>query len=239
MIELRPAQQRGYADLGWLQSYHTFSFSNYYDPQQIGFSDLLVINDDRVQAGHGFGMHPHRNMEIFTYVLQGELAHKDTMGKEEVIYAGDVQMMSAGTGVRHSEYNHSDEQVTHLLQIWIVPNKLNVTPRYQQKNFGAADKRGQLKLIISPDPADQAFSVYQDVKVYAGCFDGEEQAQLELAENRYAYIHLARGELTINGTRFTAGDGARVRFETLLKIEQGKDAEVLIFDLRPNELPNI
>ena len=237
MLELRPAAERGIANFGWLYSQHTFSFGSYHDPEQIGFSDLLVINDDRVAAGQGFGTHPHRDMEIFSYVLEGALEHKDSMGVGSVIRAGDVQMMSAGTGIRHSEYNASDEELVHFLQIWIVPDREGVTPRYQQQNFPADDKRGRLRLIISPDGADGSLSVYQDARVYAGLFDGAEQHRITLPAERHAYIHVARGALTVNGQRLSAGDGARLRKVEEIDFSQGEHAEVLLFDLRPNELP--
>lgn len=237
MIEIRRAAERGVADFGWLDSRHTFSFGHYHDPKQVGFSDLLVINDDRVQPGMGFGTHPHRDMEIFSYVLEGALEHKDSMGTGSVIRPGDVQMMSAGTGISHSEFNHSPDELVHFLQIWIVPDRLRVAPRYQQKQFSAADKRGRLRLIISPDGAEGSLGVYQDARVYAGLFDGAERAEYSPAPDRFAYVHVARGALRINGAALQAGDGARVRDESLLRFERGEDAEVLLFDLRRNELP--
>ncbi|CAH1905539.1 Quercetin 2,3-dioxygenase [Candidatus Nitrotoga sp. HW29] len=237
MIEIRPAQHRGTANFDWLFSRHTFSFGNYYDPQQSGFSDLLVINDDIVQAGKGFNTHPHRDMEIFTYVIDGALAHKDSMGTGSAIKAGDVQLMSAGTGITHSEFNHSQTELVHFLQIWLVPDKKGVQPRYQQSHFSQAEKQGRLQLIISPDGTEKSLSVYQDVRVYAGCFNGDEQAQLTLVGNRYAYVHIVRGVLTVNGTVLNEGDGARIRNESLITLQQGQNAEVLVFDLRPNEQP--
>ncbi|MFL9923107.1 pirin family protein [Herbaspirillum lusitanum] len=237
MIELRKAEQRGIADHGWLHSHHTFSFGHYRDAKQQGFSDLLVINDDRVTAAQGFGTHPHRDMEIFSYVLEGALAHQDSMGTGSVIRPGDVQMMSAGTGVRHSEYNHSPDEPVHFLQIWIVPNVRGVDPRYQQVHFSDEEKRGRLRLIISPDGTEGSLSVYQDARVYAGLFDGAESAELKLEAGRYAYVHVARGSVRINGVQFGEGDGARIREEQLLQISEGDQAELLVFDLRPNELP--
>ena len=237
MLEIRPAAARGLANFGWLYSQHSFSFGSYYDPQQMGFSDLLVINDDRVRQGRGFDTHPHRDMEIFSYVLDGALEHKDSMGSGSVIRPGDVQMMSAGTGIRHSEYNASREEPVHFLQIWIVPNRKGVTPRYQQQHFAAAEKRGRLRLIISPDGAEGSLSVYQDARVYAGLFDGAEQQRLELPADRYAYLHVARGALTVNGQRLNAGDGARLRYVREIDFSAGDNAEVLLFDLRPVELP--
>jgi len=239
MLEMLRATDRGITRLGWLHSRHTFSFGNYFDPQQVGFSDLLVINDDIVQPGQGFGTHPHRDMEIFSYVLDGALEHKDSMGTGSVIRPGDVQMMSAGTGITHSEFNHSHSELVHFLQIWIVPNKKSVKPRYQQTRFAEAEKRGQLRLIISPEGENGALPVYQDARIYSGFFNGNEQASLKLAAERFAYIHVARGTVTINGTVFEGGDGGRVRNESSIDIHGGKNAEVLIFDLRPNDLPSI
>ncbi|MCM2289861.1 MAG: pirin family protein [Sulfuritalea sp.] len=237
MLELRKAADRGVANFGWLDSRHTFSFGHYHDPQQVGFSDLLVINDDRVEPGMGFGTHPHRDMEIFSYVLEGALEHKDSMGTGSVIRPGEVQMMSAGSGITHSEFNPSREEGVHFLQIWIMPDRLRVVPRYQQKLFTAADKRGRLRLIISPEAEDGALGVYQDARVYAGLFDGAERAEFEVAAGRYAYVHVARGALRVNGVVMQAGDGARIRDAGTLAFEEGANAEVLLFDLRPNELP--
>jgi quercetin 2,3-dioxygenase len=239
MIEIRHANERGHANHGWLDSHHTFSFANYYDPKQIGFSDLLVINDDRVAPGRGFGKHPHRDMEIFSYVLEGALEHKDSMGTGSVIVPGDIQLMSAGTGVAHSEFNHSAQELVHFLQIWIVPSVKNATPRYQQQHFAAEQKRGQLRLVISPDGADGSLEVRQDVRVYAGLFDGAETADVELAADRYAYVHVARGAVTVNGVRLAEGDGARIRDERKLAFSAGDDAEVLVFDLRNNEVSEL
>lgn len=237
MLEIRPAAERGLANFGWLYSQHSFSFGSYYDPQHMGFSDLLVINDDRVRPARGFDTHPHRDMEIFSYVLEGALEHKDSMGTGSVIRPGDVQMMSAGTGIRHSEFNASREEPVHFLQIWIVPNRKGVEPRYQQHHFSETEKRGRLRLIISPDGADGSLSVHQDARVYAGLFDGAEQQRFELPENRFAYIQVARGALTVNGQRLVAGDGARLRHVREIDFSEGDDAEVLLFDLRPRELP--
>jgi redox-sensitive bicupin YhaK (pirin superfamily) len=239
MLELRKAQDRGISRIGWLDSRHSFSFSHYYDPQQQGFSDLLVINDDRVAPGMGFGTHPHRDMEIFSYVLDGALAHKDSMGTGSEIRPGDVQMMSAGTGIRHSEFNPSDSEPVHFLQIWIVPNRQGVAPRYQQVHFSEVDKRGRLRQIISPDGAEGSLSVYQDARVWAGCFDGAESATLTLSPQRYAYVQVARGSIEVNGMRLNEGDGVRVRHEDALSFANGEEAEVLVFELRPNELPQM
>ncbi|KAA0943976.1 MULTISPECIES: pirin family protein [unclassified Pseudomonas] len=236
MFEVRHSGKRGVANFGWLYSQHSFSFGSYYDPQQVGFSDLLVINDDRVRQGRGFDTHGHRDMEIFSYVLEGALQHKDSMGTGSIIRPGDVQMMSAGSGVRHSEFNASRDKPVHFLQIWIVPKRKGVKPRYQQKHFDAAQKRGRLRLIISPDGAEGSLSVHQDVRVYAGLFDGTEQKRFELPAGRYAYIHVAQGELTVNGQRLVTGDGVRVRDIREIDFRAGNNAEVLLFDLRPIEL---
>lgn len=239
MITVRNAEERGRANHGWLKSAHTFSFADYYDPEERGFSDLLVINDDRVIAGKGFGQHPHRDMEIFSYVLEGALEHKDTLGTGSVIKPGDVQLMSAGSGVAHSEFNHSKAQPVHFLQIWIVPNVRGATPRYQQQHFSNDEKRGKLRLIISPDGKQGSLKVRQDARVYAGLFDGEEQATLTLPDNRHAYVHVARGRIELNGQLLREGDGVRMRKEQVIELSNGRDAEVLVFDLRPNELPRM
>lgn len=236
-LDLRPAAERGVAEHGWLSSRHSFSFGSYYDPRQVGFSDLLVINDDRVSGGGGFPTHPHRDMEIFSYVLDGGLAHRDSMGTGSIIRPGDVQMMSAGTGVSHSEFNGSDTEEVHFLQIWVVPNRKGVAPRYQQQAFSEAAKRGRLARVISPEGEDGALSVHQDVTVFAGLFDGNERAVFDVANGRYAYLHVARGSIDVNGQHLVAGDGARVRSAGELEFTGGDDAEVLVFDLRPNELP--
>lgn len=239
MIEKRHAEQRGTANFGWLNSKHSFSFGSYYDPQQNGFSDLLVINDDTVAPAGGFDPHPHQDMEIFSYVLDGALEHKDSMGIGSVIQVGDVQAMSAGTGVVHSEFNHSSSAAVHFLQIWIVPAQRRVQPRYQQRHFTSDEKRGKLRLIISPDAAEDSLAVWQDVRVYAGLFDGTETASLTLPPNRHAYVHVARGAVMVNGERLQEGDGARLRNVEQIMIADGKEAEVLVFDLRPHELPRM
>ena len=236
MIEQRLSEQRGLGDHGWLNSHHTFSFASYFDPKQVGFSDLLVINDDRVAASRGFGAHPHSNMEIISYVLEGELAHKDSMGTGSVIVPGDVQLMSAGSGVTHSEFNNSTTDGVHFLQIWIVPAENGTQPGYQQVSVADADKRGNLRLIASPTGGDNALRVRQDIKIYSGLFDGDEQQTIALDAERYAYIHVARGSVTVNGISFKAGDGARVRNEASLTFTDGDQAEVLLFDLRPVEV---
>lgn len=239
MLALRKSTERGVADHGWLKSFHTFSFASYRDPEEQGFSDLLVINDDRVAAAQGFGQHPHRDMEIFSYVLEGALAHEDSLGTGSVMYPGDVQLMSAGSGVTHSEFNHATDAPVHFLQIWIVPNEQGAQPRYQQQHFSREEKRGQLRLIISPDGAQGSLSVRQDARVYAALLDGPERAEITLAEDRYAYVHVARGSVTLNGQALTEGDGVRVRQERTLTLNDGQNAEVLVFDLRPHELPGM
>lgn len=239
MIDIRRSQERGVAEHGWLSSRHTFSFGHYRDAEQMGFSDLLVINDDRVQPGKGFAQHSHRDMEIFSYVLEGALEHKDTMGTGAVIRPGDVQMMSAGSGIAHSEFNHSATDKVHFLQIWIVPDRHGVPPRYQQVHFPEGDKRGRLRPIISPDGRSGSLSVYQDASAYAGLFDGDEADSLELASGRYAYVHVARGEVRVNGQTLGEGDGARLREEARVALDGGRNAEVLVFDLRPNEVPKL
>jgi redox-sensitive bicupin YhaK (pirin superfamily) len=203
----------------------------------MGFRSLRVINEDRVAPGGGFPTHPHRDMEIFSYVLEGALEHKDSLGTGSVIHPGDVQLMSAGTGVRHSEFNHSAADPVHFLQIWIVPQAKGDQPRYQQKHFSEADKRGRLRLIISPDEADGSLGIRQDARVYAGLFDGDESASLNVGANRYVYVHVARGSIELNGQRLNEGDGVRLRNEELLTLAKGEQAEVLVFDLRPRELP--
>lgn len=239
MIEIRKSNERGVAELGWLSSRHTFSFGHYRDPRQQGFSDLLVINDDRVMPGQGFGRHSHRDMEIFSYVLEGALEHQDTMGTDAVIRPGDVQMMSAGSGIAHSEYNHSTTEPIHFLQIWIVPYRTGVTPRYHQLHFPTASKHGQLRLIISPQGEAGSLNVYLDARVYAGLFDAGESAVLALGPERYAYIHVARGTVTINGAALSEGDSARLRGEPKVTVDAGRGAEVLVFDLRALELPKV
>lgn len=239
MVDIIAAQARGVAEHGWLSSRHTFSFGQYYNPAQIGFSDLRVINDDRVAPGQGFGKHPHNDMEIFSYVLEGALEHKDSMGTGSVIEPGDVQLMSAGHGVAHSEFNHSAREPVHFLQIWIVPSTVGAAPRYQQRQFGAEEKRGRLRLIISPDGAEGSLEIRQDARVYAGLFDGAENASLEVAEGRYAYVHVARGRIELNGQLLNEGDGVRIRAAGPLNFANGKDSEVLVFDLRPLESPRM
>jgi quercetin 2,3-dioxygenase len=233
MQTLRKAQDRGYADHGWLKSYHSFSFADYYDPAHMGFGNLRVINEDRVAPGTGFGKHSHRDMEIISYVLEGELAHQDSMGNVVAIPPGDVQRMSAGRGVTHSEFNHAKNQTTHFLQIWIMPNVTGIAPGYEQKTVPAADKRGQLRLVASPDGAKGSVTIHADASVYAGLFDGAERAELALDPARKAYVHVVRGTLEVNGAPVVAGDAVLLQQESRLTLANGKDAEVLVFDLAP------
>ena len=242
MINLRKASERGFADHGWLKSFHSFSFADYHDPKHMGFSNLRVINEDRIAPGTGFGTHGHRDMEIISYVLSGELAHRDSMGNGQagaansgVIKPGDVQRMSAGRGVKHSEFNNAPDQTTHFLQIWLVPNQLGIDPSYEQKHFNAADKRGRLRLVASADARDGAVRIHADASVYAGLFDGSEAAELTLAAGRCAYVHVVRGSLSVNGQAVVAGDAVLLRNEPRVSIANGADAEVLVFDLN-NEL---
>jgi quercetin 2,3-dioxygenase len=230
MTEVRRAGERGYADHGWLRSFHTFSFADYYDAQHMGYGPLRVINEDRVQAGAGFGTHGHRDMEIISYVLDGALAHKDSMGNGSTIVPGDVQRMSAGSGVRHSEHNENKSGVTHFLQIWIEPSVSGIAPSYEQKHFADADKRGRLRLIASPDAADGSVTIHQDARVYAGLFDGAQRGHHVLGAGRKAYVHVARGSITVNGHHLAAGDALKTD-ESTLSIADGDQAEVLLFDL--------
>ena len=227
----RPANERGQADHGWLQSRFSFSFAEYIDRDHVEFGPLRVINEDWIQPAKGFGTHGHRDMEIITYVLEGALEHKDSLGNGSVIRAGDVQRMSAGTGVMHSEFNPSGDQVAHLLQIWVKPDVHAVAPSYEEKRVVAAEKRGRLTLIAAPFGAGGAVSIHQDARVYAGLFDGVEQASLALAVNRQAYVHLATGELTVNGERLSAGDALKIRAEPAVVLTAAQNAEVLVFDL--------
>lgn len=231
MMTLRPSKERGYADHGWLQSFHSFSFAGYYDPKHMGWGNLRVINEDWIAAGKGFGTHGHRDMEIITYVLTGSLAHKDSMGNVKAIPPGDVQRMSAGTGVQHSEFNHAPNDTTHLLQIWIEPNVLSVTPSYEQKTFSAAEKQGVLRLVASPDGAQGSVTIQADASLYAGLFDAGHTADLSLAPGRKAYVHLVRGALMVNGMSLTAGDAALMENESVVSLTRAQDAEVLVFDL--------
>ena len=231
MLQLRKSQDRGYADHGWLKSFHSFSFAGYHDPQFMGWGNLRVINEDQVAAGMGFGKHGHRNMEIISYVLSGELAHEDSMGNIEGIPPGDVQRMSAGSGVMHSEFNHAKDQTTHFLQIWIEPNVLEIGPSYEQKTIPLSDKQGKLRLVASPDGAEESVKIFADAKVYAGLFDGLQTAQLQLDPKRKAYVHLIKGSLDINSQTLEGGDALLIEAESQLAISHGKSAEVLVFDL--------
>jgi quercetin 2,3-dioxygenase len=257
MLTLRKSQDRGFADHGWLKSRHSFSFADYYDPKHMGFGNLRVINEDRIAPGTGFGTHGHRDMEIVSYVLSGALAHKDDLGAPKtpmasapqggasalgrpgggqaqalhVIVPGEVQRMSAGSGVRHSEFNHAPDATTHFLQIWLLPNKEGIAPGYEQKAYADADKRGRLRLVASPDGRDGALTIHADASMYAGLFNDTERAELALDPKRLAYVHLARGRANVNGTPLAAGDGAQLDGESRLVIDQGRDAEVIVFDL--------
>jgi quercetin 2,3-dioxygenase len=231
MIELRPAGERGHADHGWLDSWHSFSFAGYHDPRHMGFGALRVINEDRVAAGTGFGTHGHRDMEIVSYVLDGALAHKDSMGNGSVIRPGDVQRMSAGTGVMHSEFNARQDGATHFLQIWIEPERRGIEPGYEERRFEAADKRGRLRLIASPDGADGSVTIHQQVRLYAALLEGDERARLAIAPGRRAYVHVARGSVSLNGTPLSAGDAAKLVGEAAVELDHGVGAEVLVFDL--------
>ncbi|MEJ5988363.1 pirin family protein [Ramlibacter sp. PS3R-8] len=231
MIALRKSQERGFADHGWLKSFHSFSFAGYHDPEHMGFGNLRVINEDRIAPGTGFGTHGHRDMEIISYVLSGELAHKDTLGNVKGIPPGDVQRMSAGRGVMHSEFNHAKDQTTHFLQIWIEPNVTGIEPGYEQKGFPEEQKRGKLRLVASPDGAEGSVLIHADARLHAGLFDGGESATLKLEPARPAYVHVVRGELSVNGTRLAAGDAAKLQGESQLTLSEGRDAEVLVFEL--------
>jgi len=249
VLELIKSCERGYADHGWLKSFHSFSFADYHDARRMGFGALRVINEDRIAPGTGFGTHGHRDMEIISYVLDGELAHKDSMGNgvggeagaggakhDGVIRPGDVQRMSAGSGVRHSEFNHAEGRSTHFLQIWIQPNQLGVTPGYEQRHFSAAEKRGRLRLLASGGPeaaAAGAVFIHADAQLHAGLFDGAESAELALRPGRLAYVHLVRGSLRVNGLSLAAGDALQLSGESRVQLDQGQDAEVLVFDLSP------
>ena len=241
MITLRKSTDRGHADHGWLKSFHSFSFADYHDPRHMGVGNLRVINDDRIAAGTGFGTHGHRDMEIVTYVLEGALAHKDSMGNgsgdsakpDGVIRPGDVQRMSAGTGVQHSEFNHAKDSATHLLQIWIIPSTRGIVPSYEQKHFEAASKRGRLALVASNNGREGSVTIHADASIRAGLFDADERAELSLDPKRISYVHVARGALRVNDRQLGAGDAVRIEGETALVLEGGNEAEVLVFDLAP------
>jgi len=231
MLELRKAAERGHADHGWLRSFHSFSFADYYDPRHTGFGPLVVINEDRVQPGKGFGTHGHRDMEIVSYVLEGALEHKDSIGNGSVIRPGDVQRMSAGTGVRHSEFNPSPSETVHFLQIWIEPSVTGIPPGYEEKHFDAASKRGRLRLVAAPDGRDGAVKIHQDAYLYATLLDGAERVVHPLAPGRKGYVHVARGQVTANGQPLGAGDALKVTDVGEIVLENGAGAEVLVFDL--------
>jgi quercetin 2,3-dioxygenase len=231
MLTLRRSSERGYADHGWLKSFHSFSFAGYYDPDHMGFGNLRVINEDRVEPGRGFGTHGHRDMEIISYVLSGELAHKDNMGNVKGIPPGDVQRMSAGTGVQHSEFNHAAGQSTHFLQIWIEPDATGIPPSYEQKTFSVEEKRGKLRLVASRDGAQGSVTVNADARLYAGLFDGKETASLKLDPKRKTYVHLVQGELEVNGEKLGSGDAAMIEALDTLDLRNARKAEVLVFDL--------
>jgi redox-sensitive bicupin YhaK (pirin superfamily) len=231
MITLRKSHERGHANHGWLDSNFSFSFAEYYDPAHMHFGALRVINDDRIAPAMGFGMHPHQDMEIITYVLSGAIEHRDSMGNGSIIRPGNVQRMSAGTGVRHSEFNPSETTETHLLQIWIIPGQKGIAPSYEEKNFAEAEKRGQLRLVASPDAADGSVLIHQDVKLYVGLFDADEQLTMPIQIGRKLYVHIARGQLEVNGITLSAGDAAMLTNETQLQLQHGQAAEVLVFDV--------
>jgi hypothetical protein len=231
MLKVRKAEERGHANHGWLDSWHTFSFADYQDPREMGYGPLRVINDDTVQPGQGFGTHGHRDMEIITYVLEGAVEHKDSMGNGSIIRPGNVQRMSAGTGVRHSEFNPSRDERVHFLQIWIEPRITGVAPGYEEKQFGVAEKKGQLHLIASPDGREGAVTIHQDAYVYTTLLDGKDAVAHRLAPGRRAYVHVARGAVNVNGTPLKGGDGARIESESSIELKDGREAEILLFDL--------
>lgn len=231
MLQIRRSSARGHADHGWLDSFHSFSFADYYDPAWMGWGNLSVINEDRIAPGTGFGTHGHRDMEIISYVLAGELAHKDSMGNVKGIPPGDVQRMSAGTGVRHSEFNHAPNATTHFLQIWIQPSVTGIPPSYEQTSFAEADKRDRLRLVASPDGRDGSVTIHADARMYAGLFNGAATASLPLAPGRKAYVHVVKGAITANGQRLGGGDALALADEAEVTLADAADAEVLVFDL--------
>ncbi|MHB1206963.1 MAG: pirin family protein [Rhodospirillaceae bacterium] len=233
MIQIRKSGDRGHFDFGWLDTHHSFSFGDYYDPEFQGFSVLRVINEDIVAAGHGFPTHPHRDMEIITYILDGALEHKDSLGTGSVIRPGDVQRMSAGTGIRHSEANPLKDQATKLLQIWIFPSEKNLPPSYEQTAFSREDRSGKLKLVGSPDGRDGSVTIHQDVDLYASLLKAGDKVHLDLKPGRFAWLQLASGKVSVNGQALSAGDGAGIIKETALAITAAEDAELLLFDLPP------
>ncbi len=231
MTEIRRSHERGFADHGWLKSFHTFSFADYFDPQHVQFGALRVINEDRVAAGAGFGTHGHRDMEIISYVLEGELAHRDSTGTSAVIRPGDVQRMSAGSGVMHSEFNNSKTQPVHFLQIWIQPNVAGIAPEYEQKHFAASEKRGRLRLIASPQGEEGSVRIHQDARLYAGLFTDAERTMLTVTENARVYVHVVRGVIRVNGEKLSAGDALKLTDVAALDLAEGVEAEVLVFVL--------
>jgi redox-sensitive bicupin YhaK (pirin superfamily) len=236
MLQIRKSDHRGKADHGWLKSHHTFSFGHYHDPDHTGFGPLLVINEDRVQPGGGFGTHGHRDMEIISYVLDGALAHQDSMGNGSVLRYGDVQRMTAGTGVRHSEYNHSQSELVHFLQIWIEPNVKGIPPGYEEKHFEPESKKGQLRLIASSDGREGSVTIHQNAAIYASILNGADQVEHPLAPGRNAYVHVIRGQVRVNGTELSTGDALKVTNESLISLSQAEAAEVLLFDLPGNSI---
>ena len=231
MQEVRRSKERGFADHGWLRSYHSFSFADYFDSKHIEFGPLRVINEDRVAAGAGFGTHGHRDMEIISYVVSGELAHRDSLGNGSIMRPGDVQRMSAGSGVQHSEFNPSATEPVHFLQIWIQPNTNGIEPSYEQKHFSTAEKRGRLRLIASPDGASNSVHLHQDAKVYASILDAQDRISLDVDERRRLYVHVVHGAVTVNGTRLSTGDALMLENAKHLDLADAKDAEILVFDL--------
>jgi hypothetical protein len=232
MIKIRKAEDRGSVDIGWLDSKHSFSFGRYHDPDYMGFESLRVINDDRVAPGGGFDTHPHKDMEIISYVLEGALEHKDSMGNGSVIKPGDVQRMSAGTGVTHSEFNPSQDESAHFLQIWVMPSAKGLEPSYEQKNFSFEDKKGQLKLVASKDGRDGSVSVNQDVDMYAACLDGGDCIEYSLQDSRKVWVQVARGTISLNGEELNSGDGAAIEGESF-ELSNARAAEVIVFDIAP------
>ncbi|SEA56795.1 pirin family protein [Paraburkholderia sartisoli] len=231
MLQIRRSDERGHANHGWLDSYHSFSFADYHDPDHMQFGPLRVINEDVIGPGEGFGAHGHRDMEIVTYVLRGALAHKDSMGNGSTIRPGDVQRMSAGTGVMHSEFNASKEDALHLLQIWVLPVRRGDAPGYEEKHFDDADKRGRLRVVASPDGRDGSVTIHSDASIHAGLFDGAERADYTVPAGRRVYVQVARGGVTVNGEALVAGDAAMLADVDTVTLEKGNQAEVLLFDL--------
>ncbi|QSN62009.1 pirin family protein [Caballeronia sp. M1242] len=231
MFEIRRSNERGHANHGWLDSYHTFSFADYFDPEHVHFGALRVINEDRVAGGQGFGTHGHRDMEIVSYVLEGALAHRDSMGNGSTIRPGDVQRMSAGTGVRHSEFNGSPTETAHFLQIWIIPDAPGGAPGYEEKRFTDDEKRGRLRVIASPEGTDGSVTIGADARIFAGLFDGDERAEFDVPAGRRVYVHVARGKVSVNGEALGAGDAAKIEDIAKVTIDRGERAEVLLFDL--------